>query len=325
MAEGVSQFVVRRRAEWDALSRLLERQRSGQLELDDLHRLDQLYRNAAADLAHAQAHHAGSEAHRHLNQLCARAYAAIYQPPRDRWASVRQFFRRDFPTIFRSNLGFMGASAGIFGLGLLVGALVVLLEPRGAELLVPQSVRAAVAGRQMWTDGIFSVTPPGLASSAIATNNLTVTFVAFALGITLGLGTVFVLLNNGLHLGAITAFCIREEMGLPLLGFVGAHGFVELSIIAIAGGAGLMLGHALVDPGELPRRQALRRRGREAVQLVIGCAPFLAAIGFVEGYISPYPAGWQPKLALGVMLGLAFWAYLLLTGRPTTRGSRQGS
>lgn len=322
MAEPISRFVTRRRPDWDALEQLLEKQRRGELQLPDLERLDKLYRSAAADLAHAQAHHAGSEAHRHLNQLCARAYGAIYQPPKDRWGAVRRFYRSEFPAAVIANLRFIAASAVIFGLGLLVGALVVGLEPRGAEILVPDSVRSAVARREMWTDALFSITPPGLASSAIATNNLTVTFVAFALGLTLGLGTVFVLLNNGLHLGAVAAFCAREGMGLQLLAFVGAHGFVELSIIVIAGGAGLILGHSLIDPGELPRAQALRRRGREAVKLVVGCAPFLAAIGFVEGFISPLAIHWQVKVALGAILGLAFWAYLLMSPSFAQRLSR---
>ncbi len=317
MSEPISQFVARRRPDWDALQALLSRQKSGGLHLPDLQALDRLYRAASSDLAHAQAHYAGSDAHRFLNGLCASAYGAIYQPPKERWTAVRRFFAQGFPQALRDAGGHVAASGFLFILGLVVGALVVLWVPDGASLLVPAHLRDYVARGEMWTDDFFSVTPPGMASSAIATNNLTVTFSAFALGITAGLGTAFVLLNNGLHLGSVTALCVREGMGVPLLGFVGAHGFVELSIIVIAGGAGLLLGHALVDPGELPRAQALRRNGRHAVMLVAGCAPFLFGIGFVEGYISPVQGfGLWPRVTLGAALGAVFWLYLLRAGRP---------
>ncbi|MCP3144970.1 stage II sporulation protein M [Pyxidicoccus xibeiensis] len=316
MATPLPAFVSRRRADWDALQGLLGRQRAGALKLEELRTLDTLYRRASADLAHTQTFYPGTDAHRFLNQLCGQAYAAIYQPPRERWPAVRAFFRREFPLTLRRELRFVGASAALFCLGLLLGAAVVLWEPRGAELLVPEGVRQYVAQGRMWTDDILSVAPPNSVASSIATNNLTVTIATFALGMLFGLGTLYMLVNNGVHIGAVTAHCVREGMGPGLFDFTAAHGPVELSIIVIAGGAGLMVGQALIDPGELPRGQALALRGREAVKLVLGCAPFLALIGVVEGYVSPgslFPT-WV-KAGLGLSLGAVFWLYLLRAGR----------
>ncbi|WP_163870670.1 stage II sporulation protein M [Myxococcus eversor] len=315
MAVALPAFVASHRANWDSLEALLTRQREGTLSLAELRALDTLYRRAASDLAHAQTFYPGTDAHRFLNQLCARAYAAIYQPPRERWASVKAFFRREFPQTLRRELRYVGASAALFILGLLLGALVVLWEPRGAELLVPAGVRQYVSQGRMWTDDILSVAPPNSVSSGIATNNLTVTILTFAMGLFYGLGTVFILVNNGVQIGAIAALCAREGMLGGLLDFISAHGPVELSVIVIAGGAGLMVGQSLIDPGELPRGQALALRGREAVKLVLGCAPFLALIGVVEGYVSPgdlFPT-WA-KAALGLALGGLFWGYLLRAG-----------
>ncbi|RKH19354.1 stage II sporulation protein M [Corallococcus sp. CA041A] len=316
MATPLPTFVTRRRPDWDALQSLLTRQRAGRLILAELRTLDTLYRRAAADLAQAQTFYPGTDAHRFLNQLCAQAYGAIYQPPRERWASTRDFFRRDFPATLRREARFVGVSAGLLVLGLLLGALVVTLEPRGAELLVPEGVRRYVAQGRMWTDDLLSVAPPNAVASGIATNNLTVTLFAFASGILLGVGPIFTLVNNGVLIGAVGALCFREGMMTGFLDFIAAHGPVELSIIVIAGGAGLMVGQALIDPGELPRAQALQARGREAVKLVVGCAPFLAGIGFVEGFISPghlFPT-WA-KVGLGLSLGVLFWLYLLRAGR----------
>jgi uncharacterized membrane protein SpoIIM required for sporulation len=322
MAVPLPAFVGRRRPDWEALQGLLAQQRAGTLGLEGLRRLDTLYRRAAADLAHAQTFYPGTDAHRFLNQLCGQAYAAIYQPPRERWLAVRDFFRREFPATLRAEGRFVAVSAAFFILGLLLGSLVVLLEPRGAELLVPQGVRDYVAQGRMWTDDILSVAPPNAVSSGIATNNLTVIIFTFASGILFGLGTVFTLVNNGVQIGAITALCAREGLGLKLLDFISAHGPVELSIITIAGGAGLMVGQALIDPGELPRGQALALRGKAAVKLVLGCAPFLAAIALVEGFISPgnlFPTAL--KAALGLTLGALFWGYLLRAGRESSLAS----
>lgn len=316
MAEPLPAFVARRRPDWDELQRLVGELRGRRLTLAQLSSLDRLYRRAAADLAHARAFYPATDVHRFLNQLCGAAYVEIYRPPRDRWRAVLPFFQSEFPRTVRREARFVAVSAALFAFGLAIGALVVLIEPSGAELFVPAGVRRAVAERRMWTDNLLSIMPPSVAASAILTNNLSVIIATFALGLTAGLGTAGILLMNGIHLGAVTALCIREGMGMPLLAFVGAHGWVELSTIVIAGGAGLILGHALIEPGELPRPAFLKRRGIQAIKLVIGCAPFLALIGVVEGFVSPgdlFPA--PLKIALGAVLGASFWAYLLRAGR----------
>jgi uncharacterized membrane protein SpoIIM required for sporulation len=314
--ESLGAFVARRKGDWEKLQQLLAQQRSGALELGQLKLLDSLYRRATGDLAYAQSFFPGTDAHRFLNQLCGSAYGSIYQPPRQHWAAVRQFYENGFPSVFRAEKRFVASSAMIFLLGLALGASVVLVQPGGAELLVPARMRQSIAERRMWTDDILSVAPANLVASAIATNNLTVTIFAFASGILAGAGTIFTLVNNGIQIGAIIALCARERMAMPLLSFIGGHGPMELSVIVIAGGAGLMVGQAVIDPGDLPRRQYLKRRGTQAVKLVLGCAPFLAFTGVIEGFVSPgnlFPG--PVKIALGLLLAGAFWTYLSLTGR----------
>jgi uncharacterized membrane protein SpoIIM required for sporulation len=124
------------------------------------------------------------------------------------------------------------------------------------------------------------------------------------------------LLFNGLHLGAILALCFQAKLGYRLLGFMVAHGFVEIASILIAGQAGLIIGWAILAPGELSRADALRARGRAALRLVLGTLPLFLAIGMVEGFVSPgqlFP-GWL-KLALGISLGGLLFAYLIRFGR----------
>ena len=101
-----------------------------------------------------------------------------------------------------------------------------------------------------------------IGSTAIFTNNIRVTFYAFALGAIFGLGTLYVLAFNGASFGAILALCYRAGFENDLLlGFVITHGVIELTCIFIAGGAGFLIGTALLMPGNLSRGDALKSRG----------------------------------------------------------------
>jgi len=318
MAESLSDFVTRRRPDWTTLEALLERLRARSLHLDELTRLDALYRRAAADLAHAQAAFPNTDVHRFLNQLCGRAYGAIYRAPPVSVASLRRFFLTTFPAAVRETLGYTRVAIACMALGIVLGATTVALQPDGAQRLVPPELLDFIERRELWTDQALTSHTPSEMATQIFLNNLRVTFAAFGAGVTGGVGTVLLVLYNGLFLGAVAAACFQHGLGAALLDFITAHGPVELSVICITGGAGLVLGHALIAPGERRRGVHLRERARLAVQLVLGCAPFLVAIGVVEGFVSPgtfFP--WPAKALVGLASGVGFWRYLLVSGTST--------
>ena len=127
---------------------------------------------------------------------------------------------------------------------------------------------------QMWTESVNSMAPQ--ASSAIMTNNLAVTFTVFAAGITAGIGTLYMIIWNGVLLGVISTACHQAHMSIKLWSFVAAHGSLELPAIIIAGGAGLRLAYGLLFPGIYSRRHSLAVAGSESVRLVSGscqCLP----------------------------------------------------
>src|SRR5207249_10970332 len=126
-----------------------------------------------------------------------------------------------------------------------------------------------------------------LASSAIMTNNLSVSFMAFAAGLTAGLGTMYMMFFNGLLLGVVGTACAAAGMSIPLWSFVAPHGSLELPAIVIAGGAGLRLAQGVLFAGLLPRRQSVANSGALAVRLVLGCIPMLVVAGIVEAFVSP--------------------------------------
>src|SRR5262249_30263763 len=146
-------------------------------------------------------------------------------------------------------------------------------------------------------------------------------FAAFAGGVLAGAGTVYMMVFNGLLLGVITVACQRAGLSLSLWSFVAPHGVLELPAIFIAGGAGLMLGTALLAPGALPRRDALTEAGALAVRLVLGVIPLLIVAGTIEGFISPSDAPPATKFAIGVAGFVLLAGYVTLVRRPITEDS----
>ena len=159
------------------------------------------------------------------------------------------------------------------------------------------------------------------------TNNISVGFMTFAFGITGGIGTIYLLLFNGLLLGVIGMACHLSGMSLQLWGFVAAHGVLELPAIFIAGGAGLRIAAGLLFPGYLPRRESLVRAGTEAVQLLLGTIPILIVAGTIEGFVSPTGLATGLKFAMAAALFVLLLVYLLVAGtgrkKPESRRSSQ--
>jgi uncharacterized membrane protein SpoIIM required for sporulation len=155
---------------------------------------------------------------------------------------------------------------------------------------------------------------PG-ASSFIMTNNIQVSFLAFAGGVLAGLFTVYIMVMNGLHFGGIMGLAAHYGVAGELGSFVIGHGVIELSVIFVAGGTGLSLGWAILRPGFLRRRDALALAARQAVRLVIGCIPLLVIAGLIEGFISPSSLPWPVKLFVGIVTGIALYAYVGLAGK----------
>jgi uncharacterized membrane protein SpoIIM required for sporulation len=166
---------------------------------------------------------------------------------------------------------------------------------------------------KMWTESIVTIKP--VASSGILTNNLTVSIFTYALGITAGLGTAYMMWVNGLMLGVIATACWQRGMSLKLWSFVAAHGVLELPAIFIAGGAGFIVARGLLFPGALPRGESLVRAGKLSAQLFFGTIPMLLIAGVIEGFISPSDIPIAMKFGLAAGLFTLLVLYLGFAGK----------
>ncbi|HET6315926.1 MAG TPA: stage II sporulation protein M, partial [Chloroflexota bacterium] len=192
------------------------------------------------------------------------------------------------------------------------------LDPTLREVLVPDRLRQVMAAGQTWTD-IEPTLRPAMAT-LIFTNNIRVAFLAFAGGVLFGLGTLYVLLSNGLLLGAVLGAAQYYGVAPLLWAFISPHGYLELTCIVVAGGAGLMLGDALLRPGLLRRRDALARAARQSIELVGGAAPVLIVAGLLEGFVSPSDLPLGVRLVIGPLAGIVLFALLFTVGRARSAG-----
>jgi uncharacterized membrane protein SpoIIM required for sporulation len=314
-----AQWLEKRQAHWSRLEALLALGERGvsRLTHDELRELALLYRQTAADLSTAREHRADAHLARHLNHLLGRAHNLIYsgQPARPR--GIVSFYARTFPRTFRATWRYSLAATVLFLVGAIVGSGVSLADPSFQRFMLGGPMMDTIERREMWTHGIVTIKP--LASSAILTNNLSVAFAAFALGVTAGLGTAWMMVLNGLLIGVVGTACFRAGLSLSLWSFVAPHGSLELPAIFIAGGAGLVLGRGLLDPGMLPRREALAESGGRAIRLLLGVIPMLVVAGVIEGFISPVALPAAPKFVIGAAMLVLLVLYLTRAGRsPTT-------
>ena len=149
-------------------------------------------------------------------------------------------------------------------------------------------------------------------------NNVGIALRAFAAGLLFGLVTIYVLVSNGIIIGTIAGYLISQDHGNAFLSFVISHGAFELTAIAVAGGAGLMLGNALLHPGRRTRLENLQVRGREAVQIAGGAVVMLLIAALLEAFWSPTAIPAIIKYTVGTLLWVLVALYLLLVGRETT-------
>ena len=314
-----TRWIEKRRPYWGQLEGLLQSSGKGlsSLTRSELQDLGLLYRQTAADLAAIREDPSSVHFARYLNQLMARAHNIIYTGHRASPWAIPLFFYRDYPVAFRRNVKHCAAALVVFLVGVMTGAVLTLQDSDfQTEVLGPHMVQT-IQRREMWTHSILSVKPT--ASSSIMTNNMSVSFMTFATGITAGLGTLYMLFFNGLLMGVIGVACWLAGMSLKLWSFVVPHGVLELPAIFIAGGAGLKMAHGLLFPGVLPRKESLAHAGREGTMLVVGTVPLLVIAGIIEAFVSPTGLAIYLKFLMGAALFVLLISYLfgLSSEKPT--------
>lgn len=312
-------MILRKRDEWARLETLIATAKGR----DSAARLEELgwrYRQAAADLAQARRDYPTDPVTRYLNDLVERAHRLLYGRRHRVISAIGQFYAVTFPQLFRATFRYTLTAFLLFFTAFVVAYAATFVQPSLAEAFVPggSGVIGTIKEGKTWFD-----VPPDqrpYVSSFIMTNNIRVTLLCFAGGVIVGIPTVLVLLQNGLQIGAIAGLTQVYGIHGALWSFVSAHGFLELSVIFISGGAGLYVAHGILRPGLRSRRESVARAGRAATLLACGCVPLLMIAGTLEGFVSPSGLPGGVKFLIGLTTGILLYLYLFLAGRSAVVG-----
>ena len=270
---------------------------------EDLELLAVRYRQILHDSGLAQSRFPGTGAARQLATLAISATHFLYQDAEEGSRSLRKFWTVSFPRAYRRNLNNLAAALFLFAVGAVFGLGLAAAQPALATaVLGPESV-AGLQDGHLWTESIVRSVPASVSSSVIARNNLGVALVAWAGGALAGVGALYILFLNGFLLGAVFGITMHYSLAHKLAEFVSAHGPLELTLILVSAAAGLRMGRALVEAGDLPRRDVLRSAGRDALKILFGCLPWFVPLGFIEAFVSPSPIapGWKAALGIGLL------------------------
>ncbi|MEL6346305.1 MAG: stage II sporulation protein M [Myxococcota bacterium] len=322
-AESQERFVERRAAQWSSFE-------------DDLARIEahhavaapdfpERYRRICQHLAIARHRAYGPEVVDRLNDLAVRGHQQLYgRQPTAPW--FIEGVRRTFPAAVRAEWRLFLLSALLFYGSFFATAIAIQIEPALVySFLDPQMVAEMEAMYDPESDRFLQ---ERAADSDVfmfgfyVYNNTSIGFQTFASGLLAGLGTVFILLSNGLTIGAVFGHLIQIGYGDTLLPFVIGHGSFELTAIVLAGVAGLRMGAAVIAPGRRSRGAALTHAAQKVLPIVIGFGVFFLIAAFLEAFWSSrHTLPDMVRFSVGAVLWVVVGAYLLLAGRGAPRAA----
>ena len=307
---GLRNWLTARASAWQTLSSLAQKLQRGR-KGDSAEALAAIegYRALGRDLTIARRLMPGSRATLGLEALYARLHAAIYRAPHNWAAALRVLFRDEIPQAAQALSRYILWVSLLFALSTGAGWWLVHTYPDLVGLVASERMISTVESGRLWTDDLLNVTPSSLLSVQILSNNIAVSITALCVGVLFGLGTFYIIAMNGLMLGGVWAFTHQHGLAGELMKFIVAHGFVELSVICLAGAAGMAIGASLAIPTHATRRESFQHAMHHISRLLVLCTLLLIGCGFIEGYISPD----QTFPMLGrLVVGVGYW-FLMVT------------
>jgi uncharacterized membrane protein SpoIIM required for sporulation len=323
----LERFITTERPAWKELEKMLhtlENEPNAQMTLEELQRFHELYERAAASLARVATFSSEPESRRYLENLVARAYGEIHETrEKQRRIFPLKWLFQTFPRTFRRHVGAFALTVVVTLAGCGFGSLATLFDPGSRQVTMPFGHDSRTPSERVAEDesnrGERLEGKKSTFSAMLISNNIHVGIVSLALGMTAGVGTIFVLFYNGIALGAIATDYVRDGQARFLMGWLMPHGVIEIPAILVAGQAGFVLALALIGWG---RRERLRERLRvvspDVVTLAGGFALMLVWAGFVEAFLSQYHEPlipYEAKIAFGVLEAGLLCVYLARSGR----------
>lgn len=298
------------------IKRNIDRWKSYELPTDDPDETAKRFMHLVDDLSYAKTFYPFSNTVRYVNGLAAGIYLSIYRNKKEDSNRISRFFASDLPLTVRRHHRTMLSALLFFCLFIAIGVFSAIHDQTFVRAIlgdqyVDMTERNIATGDPF---GVYKDSNELLMFVRIATNNIRVAFYTFVLGISLGVGTLFMLFKNGLMLGVFEHLFFQHGLGIESLLVVFIHGTLEISAIVIAGGAGLILGNAILFPGTFTRLQSVRKGAKDAVKIMVTLIPIFIVAALFESYITRHTdmPVWMSITILGGSLAFVLWYFVYL-------------
>ncbi|MEH7502633.1 stage II sporulation protein M [Neobacillus drentensis] len=308
----VKQFVKMHREEWKQLEQLITTisKHRNAITGDRITQYHRLYQKAAQNLSYSQTYFPNDEVTQYLNGLVAKAHNLLYKDQVSSLKQIRHFFSEKFIKLLLEQWKFVMFAMILFLIGALGSFLSVMTDPLHIYTILPAEIAKGVNPEQLGKG--HEAVDSSLMSATIMTNNIKVAIFAFAGGITFGLVTVYLMVYNGIIIGALAALFWHHGKSYDFWAYIVPHGMIELTAIFIAGGAGLLMGYKLFVPGQYTRRYQLKQQAMRSVQLLLGTIPLFVIAGIIEGFITPADISLETKYIVAFLTVIGLILYIVI-------------
>ena len=291
--------------ELQELSVLIKKNGIKSLPSKDVNRFLHLFRLSSHDLAYSRTHYPKSSVVAYLNSLISDCHSYVYAVKKiSPWTPLK-YIAYGFPKLLKQYKWYVLCSFGIFAFGMVLSLLFTLHNGNNASMFLPQNIidsaKSGKSGGGQWNNPLMS--------SYIMVNNISISLKAFVLGITLGLGTIYVLFSNGAVLGSLTGLIYLYGNPKNYWSLILPHGIMELTAVFISGAAGLLIAKSMLLPGEYSRRHSLIIGAKKAVSLVFGIIFMLIIAGIIEGFFTPSSISAEGKLIFAAITAVILTIY----------------
>lgn len=275
-------FIEQNKEKWKEFEQILDR------PYKDPDKLNELFVQITDDLSYSRTFYPNRSVRVYLNGLAQKIFFSIYKNRKSRSKRLISFWTDELPQLVYIARKEFRLSLLIFLLACGIGVLSGAMDPEFAEVILGEDYV------QMTIENIESNDPMAVYKQkgefgmtlGITGNNLFVAFLTFVMGVFFGIGTLAILLRNGIMLGSFQYFFVDQGLFQESFLTIWIHGTLEISAIIIAGAAGLTMGKGLLFPGTYTRLQAFQRSARRGIKIMVGIAPLIIMAGFFEGYLT---------------------------------------
>jgi uncharacterized membrane protein SpoIIM required for sporulation len=303
-------FVKQNKDKWKEFERLLRNNKSVAPD-----QLSALYIEVTDDLSYAKTFYKGSNTERYLNQLASTTHQLIYKTKKEPKNRLFSFFTTEVPSIMYSHQKELLVSFAVF----IFFAGVGVFSAAGEDDFVRSIMGDAYVN--MTLENIENKDPMAVYKDqgafnmflGITINNIKVALFAFAYGIFIGIGTLYILMRNAIMLGSFQYFFYEKGLLWESARTIWIHGTIEISVIIIAGAAGLVLGNGILFTGTYPRLDSFKRGVKNGLKILVSTIPFFVLAGFLEGFVTRHTEmpDFLAILIIGSSLCLILWYYVI--------------